>query len=193
MEFSLMIPRLKSSKKWTALPLELCTQICDVYTESFPTESKVGQFVVEGRIYGQELLFRAGYLEKGRLRQLNIEVSVDFDANKQNALELIYFTVDCAASMIQEVFSKEQDLEDFPHQWKSFKIEKKNVFLQVSTVNSSLESEADRLLNSATHDHLVNEDDEIDDAEFESSKEKVITMLGLADKNKNDFQDENED
>ncbi len=155
-----MIPRLKSSKKWTALPPELCAQICGVYSESFEKEAPLGQFVVEGRIYGQELLFRAGYLEKGRLRQLNIEVSVDFDANKQNALELIHFTVDCAASMMQEVFAKEQDLEEFPHEWKSFTIDKKTVYLQVSTVNTKLEDEANRLLRQAESDALVQGDEE---------------------------------
>ena len=187
-----MIPRLKSSKKWTSLPPELCTQIRDVYVDSFADEAKLGQFVVEGRIYGQELLFRAGYLEKGRLRQFNVEVSMDFDANKQNALELIYFTVDCAASMMQELFSKNQDLEEFPHQWKSFTIEKKTVYLQVSTVNSDLESEADRLLKNANESQLVYEDDDAieDDVEFDENRKKVITMLGLADKDENDFPDE---
>src|SRR5687767_3500911 len=99
-----MTPRLPTSKKWTALPAELCTQIRDVFAESFAEPAARGQILVEGRIYPEELLLRVGYLEKGRLRQSNFEISLDFDANKQNALEHIHFAIDCAASMMQEFF-----------------------------------------------------------------------------------------
>lgn len=177
-----MIPRLKTSKKWTSLPSELCTQIREVYAESFSSEAKAGQFIVEGRIYAEELILRAGYLENGRLRQINVEVSMDFDVNKQNALELIHFTVDCAASMLQEVFHSDEEieLESFPAEWKSFTIDQKTVFIQVTTVNSKLESDADRILREAKEESLVQGDELIDDAESEAAKEKIITMLGLA-------------
>lgn len=156
-----MIPRLKSSHKWTSLPPELCTQISDVFSETFASEAKIGKFVVEGRIYGQELLVRVGYLENGRLRQVNFEVSIDFNANKQNALELIHFAIDCAASFLQEYFAAEGEIEQFPRTWKAFTIDKKDVFIQVTTVNTHLEAEADRLLGKSADD-LVQGDDETD-------------------------------
>src|ERR1700677_1818331 len=97
-----MIPRLKSSVKWTDLPKELCAQIREVFEENFTAAAKNGRFVVSGRIYPHELCFRAGYLENGRLRQANFEVSLDFNAAKQNAFEQIQVCVDCAASMFEQ-------------------------------------------------------------------------------------------
>src|SRR5665213_2667718 len=123
---SLMIPRLKTSLKWTALPAELCTQIREVFEENFGDAVKNGKIVISGQIYPNELCFRAGYLENGRLRQANFEVSMDFNAKKQNAFEQIQSCVDCAASMMQqylEIYNRADEdaettgLEDFPDQW----------------------------------------------------------------------------
>jgi hypothetical protein len=177
-----MIPRLPSSKKWTALPAELCEQVRGVFTESFSQEAKNGQFFIDGRIYSQELLVRVGYLENGRIRQANFEVSLDFDANKQNALELIHFAVDCGASLMQEFFAQEQDHEKFPALWEAFTIDKKTAYVQLSAINSALESEADRILGEEASSLVLGEDDE-------AEKEAVVTMLGL-NRDDEDFPDE---
>lgn len=153
----MMTPRLASSKKWTSIPAELCEQIRDVFAENFVELAKSGQFLVDGRIYTQELLLQVGFLPKGRLRQVNFEVSINFDVNKQNALELIHFIVDCAASLLQEYFVAGENIESFPIQWKSYELEGRNIFVQVSTTNTALESEANRLLGMTTDD-LVRED-----------------------------------
>lgn len=158
-----MIARLPSSKKWTALPNELCEQIRDVFSENFAQLAKRGSLVVEGRIFPEELLLRVGHLEKNRLQQSNFEVSMDFDSNKQNAMEQIHLAIDCAASMVQEYCETDFDLDPFPREWSSVKLDKKVVvFVQVSTTNTSLEAEANKLLGVAADEQLVHEEDEID-------------------------------
>lgn len=156
-----MIARLPTSKKWTNLPAELCEQIREVFAENFAQLAKGGSLIVEGRIYPEELVLRVGYIENGRLQQANFEVSMDFDSAKQNALEQIHLAIDCAASMMEEYCDGEFDLEPFPREWSSVKVDKKVIFIQVSTTNTSLEAEADRLLGLA-EDQLVHEEDDLD-------------------------------
>ena len=154
-----MNPRLNSSTQWTSLPAELLTQIRDVLDQAFEEwlKKQPGQFVTEGRIYANELLFRIGYVEQGRLVQANFEVSLDFDAIKQNALEQIHFAVDCAGSLLQEYLDHDQDLHALPRQWQKQTIENRPVFVRFSTENTALEAEADRLLGLKS-DSLVQED-----------------------------------
>ncbi|OFZ11417.1 MAG: hypothetical protein A2Z20_04885 [Bdellovibrionales bacterium RBG_16_40_8] len=175
MGFLSMIARLKKSIKWTPLPPELAKQIREVFTENFAIEAKNGQFIVEGYIFPEELTVRVGYITKGQLKQANVEVSLDFNASKQNAIKSIYFAVDCAASFVQDLFERGQDLSGFPHSWKSFTMEKKKVFMQVSTVNTKLESEANSLLGDST-DTLVHGklDDSLTEDLEESAKHALI-------------------
>lgn len=140
-----MIPRLSTSKKWTEMPPELTSQIQSVFEEHFEEACKNGKLIIEGRIYPEELLLRVGYLPQDQLRQANFEVSLEFNPKKQNALEKVHFLVDCAAAMLNE-YLEEKDLEPFPKAWKSLVFDKQEVFIQVSTVNTELEAEADRIL-----------------------------------------------
>ncbi len=169
-----MHPRLKSSLKWTSLPTELCGQIREVFEENFEQAAKSGKIVISGRIYPAELWFQAGYLENGRLLQANFEVSLDFNAKKQNALEQIQVCIDCAASMMLQFFEAEDGLESFPREWQAHNFDGKKLFLQVTTTNTSLESEADRILGEL-EDGLVKGNDPSDD------EQAVISLLGLGD------------
>ena len=146
-----MNARLKTSQKWTNFPSELLEQIRQVFDEGF-TEWRAkqpGKFIAEGRVYQDELLFRIGYLPTGRLTQANFEISLDFDAAKQNAVEQIHFCVDCAAALIQEYIDQDQDLHTFPREWQQQKIGNHQVYVRISTDNTELEAEADRLLGVA--------------------------------------------
>lgn len=169
-----MNPRLKGSLKWTALPTELCGQIREVFEENFEKESKLGQFLAHGRIYTSELCFQAGYLEKGRLTQANFEVSMDFNAIKQNAFEQIQLCVDCAASMMQQYFESESNLEEFPREWQQHDFDGRKVYMQVSTTNSTLEAEADKMLGEMPDSLVVGNDPSEDER-------AVISILGLGD------------
>ena len=71
------VPRLASSRQWTALPADLIISLKKIFDDEFKSDARFGDFVIEGRIYGEELIVRAGFLEKGRLKQVNFEASMD--------------------------------------------------------------------------------------------------------------------
>lgn len=160
-----MHPRLPSSVKWTALPSELSQQVRGIFSKAFKDHLNGAKLVVEGRIYPEELLLRIGHLKDKSIRQINFEVSVAFDPKKQNALTEIYFAIDCAASVMEEYFSA-GSLSEFPLHWEKFEAQNKEAYIQVSTVNTELESEADALLGELdsslirNSDHLESDDDE---------------------------------
>ena len=174
-----MKPRLPSSKKWTAFPKEFTQQIEDVFKQNFSKQLKSAELIVEGRIYAQEILIRVGYLEAGRLRQANFEVSVEYSPTQEEAIMRINDGVDAAASMMMDYFEKEQETEgdvDFPLIWKEIPFNNRKLFVQFSTVNSKLEAEADALLG-ASEEGLVNEDledpaDEDDDISLASGEDE---------------------
>lgn len=171
-----MKPRRISSKKWTPLPHELQDEIKNVFIEAFQTKlAPKTQFLIEGRIYPEEICLRVGYLEPGRLTQHNFEVSMDSEVQSESPLERIHLCVDAAASMLLE--HVESDVEmDLPDDWVATNFNQQTLYMQHSTVNTTLESEADRLLG-LDSTGLVHEDDLIADeaqavAEFLSSPKK---------------------
>src|SRR5689334_12140086 len=115
----MMEPRRSKSPKWTQLPKDYVTQVVSALRKSFADETKSGKFVVEGRIYPDELLIRMGFLENGRLRQTNFEISIDYKPGKDDAVKLLNLAVDVGATMLEELFSATDD-KDFPRVWKPF-------------------------------------------------------------------------
>lgn len=170
-----MQARRSDSKRWTSLPKEYLKQMQEVSAQNFKEKmAPKSQLILEGRIYKSELLLRLGYLEDQRLKQINFEVSLDYDKNKENMIEIIYRALDAAGSMLSEYFS-DNNME-FPLDWKSFKIEKKEVFLKHSTLNSKLEENADKLLGNH-EDALVQGKEN----ELEEEKTAIKSVLGLID------------
>lgn len=188
-----MTPRLKISKKWTAFPPDLTAQIGNSFKLQFKKESKQGTFKAEGRIFPTEILLRVGYLEKGRLKQSNLEISVDFNA-KDDVVSKIHLCVDALGSVFFDYFdamnaananSDENSDEtstdealvenlldstvtpglDLPAAWKAFPFLNETVYIQYSTVNSELEAEADRLLGLKAESLLQEMTDDDDDLE----------------------------
>lgn len=143
-----MDPRLKSSTQWSPFPEELCEQTAQVLTERFSEEYdlKGGQFVVEGQIYGSEILGRYGLRFSDQLKQQNFELSFEYDSQKDKPLEAIQKSLDVIEHLWTELL--EDDLEDskLDKTWQSMPYEKKMYFFRYSTVNSRLEEEADKLL-----------------------------------------------
>lgn len=170
-----MNPRLKTSKKWTAFPKEYLAQIEEVFSQGFKAQLTGSKLVVEGRIYTEEVLLRVGVLEKGRLKQANFEVSMNYNAKKQDAVDRIHNCIDAAASMMNDYFEAQRNDEeiDFPMAWQEFEFEKNPLFLKFSTVNSSLEAQADALLGETAED-MVREmaEQEAEDA-LDIADEKV--------------------
>ena len=170
-----MIPRLSTSKTWTQFPPEFLEQIQEIVSETFEDNLIDGASLhLEGRIYQEEILFRLGIKMPGQLRQSNFEASAQYDPIEQNAKKTMHRCIEAAAAMMAEYFEfyynepSEEDSDDenefdalengidFPREWTEFKFEGTPVFLQYSTLNTDLESEADRILGEHP-DSLVNE------------------------------------
>lgn len=169
-----MQPRLPFSSKWTPIPKELAAQITEIFEENFASYIKNGKILVEGRIYLREVLLSVGYKEKGRLRQDNFQVSIEYNRDKDNMVKMIHLGVDCAASMAEQFFSGTVASSDFPKTWTGYEFEGREVFLQYSTTNSELEEEANRLLGEDDEGLMRGED-------AEEELEQKISMLGLSD------------
>lgn len=74
---SLFNARLASSTKWTEVPEDFLAKVRTVFTNQFKAETELGEFIADGHIYPQEIILRVGYLENGRLKQVNFEASMD--------------------------------------------------------------------------------------------------------------------
>ena len=163
METQVMNPRLKSSKKWTAFPKEYSDQIRGVFSENFAKFLSDATLIVEGRIYAEEIVLRVGLLENGRLAQANFEVSMNYSQEEKDAIQRIHNCVDAAAGMMLEFLEKDGEV-DFPYVWKEFPFQGRKLYLQFTTENSSLESQANKLLGLAEGDLVQEEDSESEDA-----------------------------
>ena len=154
-------PRLATSRQWTELPSEFLSKVRLVFDNQFKAETALGEFIVDGRIYPEEVLVRVGYLEHGRLKQINFEASMDLAKAKaatgdqggdqggeqSSTMELLYVCIDSLGSLMEEYFQIEDGDElDVPNYWRAYEFEGDTVYLQHSTLNTKLESEADRLL-----------------------------------------------
>lgn len=157
-----MKPRLLSSKKWTLFPKAYTTQIQSVFEEAFTEQLKAGKLIVEGRIYPEEILLRVGYVESKRLVQNNFEVSMPYKTDKDNPVEKIHNCIDATASLMNEYFESEGQV-DFPRTWKNYDFDGKQIWVQYTTINTELEAEADRLL-SAVEPSLIQEEQDHEDA-----------------------------
>ncbi|MGE0764360.1 MAG: hypothetical protein AB7N80_13850 [Bdellovibrionales bacterium] len=183
-----MEPRRSRQAKWTELPKDYVKQVINALRDSFADEVKSGKFIFEGRIYADEIIVRMGFLENGRLRQTNFEVSTDLKAGKDDTVKLIGICVDVGATMLEELFSSEDD-KDFPRVWTVYEVEGRKVYLQFSSSNTELESEADKLLG-ASDDNLVKNADEGDDSDTLSG---IKARLGIDDEDDEDLTDEDDD
>lgn len=185
-----MIPRLKSSKKWTAFPKDYSAQIQTVFEENFEPYLDNAELIIEGRIYQDEIMLRVGYLEKGRLSQANFEISMNYSREKKDALQRIHNCVDAAGSMMMEYLENEGQV-DFPYTWKEVAFQGQRIYMQFNTENSSLEAEANKLLGVdetslvqeevsdeeedalARADERIETEHEEDDVEFENDDDEA--------------------
>lgn len=193
-------PRLLTSRQWSSLPTEFAFKVRDVFAKQFDDEAKLGQFVVDGRIYASEITVRVGYLESGRLQQINFEASMDllpdgksvsaletedpdlhFAKNENQTMKLLYVCIDAIGSLMEEYFDVGGiDEMDVPNTWRAYEIEGETVYLQYSTVNTQLEAEADRLLGMSSSDArttgLYNEDPLSEDALSKAEIDSDLTF-----------------
>lgn len=167
-EYLPMKPRLSTSKKWTAFPGDFIEQIKGAFLENFPKELAKCDLSVEGRIYSQEIVLRVGFSETGSIRQNNFEVSIDY--KKDEAVDRIHDAIDIAASMMADYIEAEGEI-DFPKEWQEFEFENLKVFCRHSTVNTKLESDADRILGIEEEGLVRNADSDDEEAAEENPDE----------------------
>lgn len=174
-----MNPRLKSSKKWTDFPEDYLRQIEDVFIQGFKEKLGSSELIVQGRIYPLEILLRVGVRQKSELRQGNFEISMEYDAKKKDALDRIHNCIDAAASMMDEYLDnvKNESEPDFPLVWTEYEFEGKPLFVQFTTVNTSLEAKADALLGEEFKKMQLDEA-EIVDALDAADEQVGPTMFG---------------
>jgi len=160
-----MKPRNYSKLPWTGLPEEFAFKILSALEKEFPEQAKTGEFIVEGKIFEGEIIMRIGFLERGRIRQMNFEASFDYDSKKDNLLDHLYTCIDCLGVWMHETFKrgKEDEDLDLPLLWRPMSFQGQTIYLQFSHVNSRLEQEADRLLGLSSEE-LFNEPTQAEDA-----------------------------
>jgi hypothetical protein len=170
-----LLPRLATSLKSTAVPKDFLAKVRGVFEKQFEIEADTGEFIAEGLIFPEEVVLRVGYIEKGRLKQINFEASMDIkkaklaDADAETTatgtMERLYTLIDVLGSLMEEYFQADQDEAemDVPLHWKEYEFEGETVFMQYSTVNTRLEEEADRILGLIA-DELVKESKASEDA-----------------------------
>ncbi len=159
-------PRLKTSSKWVSFPTELLDQIKNVFEENFSALANRGKVIVEGRIYPEEIFFRLGYLQNGRLRQHNIEVSADFDPKKTSVISQVHACIDLVGQLFQiweERDNEKEDKDEFIHVWTPYDYSGQRLFYKNSSINTDLEAAANELLGENVDIHILNTDEESED------------------------------
>ncbi len=144
-----MDARLKTSTQWSPFPEELCEQMTEVLTDRFSDEYDLesAQFVVEGFIYKEEIIGRYGIRTEGQLKQHNFEISIEYNSEKEKALEVIQNSMDVVEHLFTEFLEDDMEDSELLKTWQTLPYEKKMYFYRYSTVNSALEEEADKWLS----------------------------------------------
>ncbi|MBY0384441.1 hypothetical protein K2X05_04710 [bacterium] len=176
-----MEPRLKSSTQWTAFPEELIQQITEVAEDHFSDyEKEDRQFLAEGCIYPSEIVLRLGLsAPKGSLRQDNFEASLQYDPEKEKALDLIHLVVDFLAETWATYFEDSPENEDLPRLWTEQVFEKKPIYLRYSTENSDLEKQANALLQLDDKQLVYGEMSAIEEAAPQEQQQTVDSLSEL--------------
>lgn len=112
---------------------------------------------------------RAGYVENGRLKQTNFEVSLDTSAGasapNSSVMDKLFLGIDVLGSVFETHFEHLQEEEadeiEYPMAWEEYEFDDAKVFLRFSTVNTALEEAADRLLGESASP-LFQDDSEVE-------------------------------
>lgn len=185
-----MNPRKKQSKKWTNIPPEFLNQIKTVFEENFQGQLTNKTLKVTGRIYPTEILLRVGVNNKGELRYNNFEVSLDHSQDKQDTVAQIHIAVDALGSLLFEYFENQEDHE-IPYTWQQQPFENQTIWLQYTSENPDLESEANKLLG-IDEDTLLHDEPELDLDGVEDEEKAELAAHDQADQG-HDHDDDDEE
>lgn len=171
-----MQPRLATSKKWTAFPKEYQEKITEVFTEAFASQMSGEHFEIDGRFYTKELFLKVTLCNDQSLANANFLISMDFNSQKENAIEKIYVAIDALASFIDQYFVNNRETIDFPRVWDKIDFEKKEVHILFSPANEELEAQADALLGEASKEKSL-----VQGEDFEEDLDVLKKTIGIDD------------
>lgn len=174
-----MDPRLKTSKKWTALPKEFLAQVRNAFKSTFKDHLGTAKIEADGRIYPEELLISVGYKIENALKQSNFMVSIPYRKGKDDVLKLLNLGMDAVGALFEQLFQADDD-QDFPRLWQEVDFEGRQIYVQYVTNNTELDAAADKLLGEDADESLTGGewDEEEDDG---VTPEEIKSKLGLDD------------
>ena len=173
-----MEARLKTSKKWTALPKEFLAQVRNAFKSTFKDQLSGAKIEADGRIYPEELLISVGFKSGDALKQSNFMVSIPYRKGKDDVLKLLNLGMDAVGALFEQLFSAEDD-HDFPRLWQEVDFEGRQIYVQYTTNNSELDAAADKLLGESEDEGLTG--GEWEDEEDGATPDEIKRKLGLDD------------
>lgn len=109
---SYFTPRLSTSTKWTEIPEEFLAKVRAVFQNQFKKQSTEGDFIADGQIFPEEVLLRVGYVEKGRLKQINFEASMDLKQASVKAFEAAATDITADGGTLESEFGTRVEAAD---------------------------------------------------------------------------------
>ncbi len=173
-----MEPRLKTSKKWTALPKEFLGQVKTAFKSTFKTQLGSAKIEADGRIYPEELLLSVGFKTDSALKQSNFMISIPYRKGKDDVLKLLNLGMDAMGALFEQLFEADDDA-DFPRLWQRVDFEGREIFVQYTTNNTELDAAADKLLGESKDEGLTG--GEWDDEDEEITPDEIKRKLGIDD------------
>lgn len=149
---------------WTDLPEDFKKMVIEVLSTHFKAQMKTGKFMIEGRIYKNEIVMRCGYLPNDSIKPIQFDMSMDYDSKAKEPLKYFESLVDLGASLIETYFQNPN--EEFPLLWTPIEFSGQEIFFKQDGTNSELEEMANQILGEdELDDGLVHGDLESDEIE----------------------------
>jgi hypothetical protein len=185
-----MEPRLKTSKKWTALPKELLTQIRTAFKSTFKDQLGGAKVEADGRIYPEEILLSVGFKTEGTLKQSNFLISIAYKKGKDDVLKLLNLATDAAGALFEQLFQSDDD-QDFPRIYQEVNFEGRPIYVQYTTNNSELDKAANKLLGVADDESLAG--GEWEDVEEGVTPDEIKAKLGISPEDMEELEEDEPD
>lgn len=168
----MITPFDQENASFSKLPKDITEAIAEILTETFQSQSEKGTFKAQGHVYASEIVLRAGYLESGRISQINFDLSIKTSPQSQQAVKDLDELTAVAKELFVSYF-KSENLEDFSYTWKPYPTTSaKPIHYKYDGTNTNLENEADKLLGENQNESLV-----IGDMSEAEAIEQIIESL----------------
>jgi len=161
-------PKDTNNKTFAKLPTEIEEAFVQEFNETFDEKAKIGSFMCEIRVYRTEIVLRVGYNISGEIRQINFDLSKELEADDPNPSKDLENSVASAKELFHRYF-KTSNTEDFSPVWASFL--NTDIHYKMDGTNTTLESEANRLLGDPDKYEYEEEDTE---TTTKASSDKMI-------------------